>query len=168
MTEFYMNYLDLCKKENLQPVSDEAAKLWGVSKAAISGWKNKDSMPSYDAMFKMMQYFKISIPVLESREMFLENHAFYIAVECRVNGKCVGLMGYDIFHTDNEILGFNIKSAMLSHEPNSTIVVRPATAEEIKVFNTPGDEKFVSTQSQYKPVSQAEAYRIFKEKIDNI
>ena len=85
MTDFYMNYLDLCKEKNIQPVSDEAANLWGVSKPAISGWKNKDSLPSYDAMFKMMRYFNIAIPVLQNRELFLENHACYIIIEGFVN-----------------------------------------------------------------------------------
>ena len=161
MTDFYMNYLDLCKEKNLQPVSDEAAKLWGVSKAAISGWKNKDSMPSYDAMFKMMKYFGIDIPVLQSREMFLENHASYIIIEGRTNGKPVAQICYDIFHTDSEVLGFNIKNMMLSLEPEGTVAIRPATKEEAEDYISSVDGE----ESRYKMVSPAEAHRIYKEKI---
>lgn len=157
MTDFYMNYLDLCKEANLQPVSDEAAKLWGVSKAAISGWKNKDSMPSYDAMFAMMQYFDIAIPVLENRELFLENHACFISVEGRINGQFASLMCYDIFHINNEMLGYAIKNTMLSLEPEGSIIVRPSTPEEIEKFR-------MAERGRYRQVSQAEAHRIFKEK----
>ena len=164
MTDFYMNYLDLCKEKNLQPVSNEAAKLWGVSKAAISGWKNKDSMPSSDAMFKMMQYFNIAVPVLENREMFLENHACYIMIEGRVNGKRAIQMCLDIFHINNEMLGYTIKNTILSLEPEGTIIVRPATLEEIEDFTTPVDEDEVPMENRYKTVSQAEAHRIFREK----
>lgn len=161
MTEFYMNYLDLCKEKEIQPVSDEAAKLWGVSKAAISGWKNKGSMPSYDAMFKMMKYFDIAIPVLENRELFLENHACYITVEGRINGKLSYMRCYDIFHVTNEFIGYDIKNTMLSLEPEGSIIVRASTMEEINSFtkNENDEEK-----SRYKIVSQAEAHRIFKEK----
>ncbi len=160
MTGFYMNYLDLCKEKNLQPVSDDAAKLWGVSKAAISGWKNKDSMPSYDAMFKMMQYFDVDIPVLEDREMFLENHACYMIFEARTNGKLAMSMCYDIFHTSDEILGYNIKSALLSVEPESTLTARPATPDEIHDHISSDD-----SESRYKVVSQAEAHKIYRERI---
>ena len=164
MTDFYMNYLDLCKEKNIQPVSDEAANLWGVSKPAISGWKNKDSMPSYDAMFKMMKYFNIAIPVLQNRELFLENHACYIIIEGMVNGKRAVQMCYDIFHINNEMLGYEIKNTLLSLEPEGTISIRPATPEEIKDFTTPVDEDEEQPESRYKTVSQAEAHRIFKEK----
>jgi len=162
MTDFYMNYLDLCKEKNLQPVSDEAAKLWGVSKAAISGWKNKDSMPSGDAMFKMMQYFDIAIPVLEDRKMFLENHAYYIIVEGRINGKLAIQSCYDIFHTDPHTLGFNIKNHMLALEPESTMILRAATPDEIKMFNP--DDPDNTINDRYKVVSEAEAHKIFHEK----
>ena len=162
MTDFYMNYLDLCKEKNLQPVSDEAAKLWGVSKAAISGWKNKDSMPSQDAMFKMMQYFNIAVPVLESREMFLENHACYMMIEGKINGKTAVQYCVDIFHTDIEWWGYTLKNTMLSLEPEGTMAIRPATPEEIDEWTKePGEEE---KEPIYKVVSQAEAHRIFREK----
>ena len=160
MTDFYMNYLDLCKEKNIQPVSDEAARLWGVTKAAISGWKNKDSMPSYDAMFNMMNYFNIAIPVLENRELFLENNACYISIEGRVNGKLACMMAYDIFHVNNEMIGYAIKNTMLSLEPEGTIVVRPSTKDEIKKFTSGNAER----DGRYRLVSQAEAHKIFKEK----
>ncbi|MBO6241955.1 MAG: helix-turn-helix transcriptional regulator [Butyrivibrio sp.] len=161
MTDFYMNYLDLCKEKNLQPVSDEAAKLWGVSKAAISGWKNKDSMPSYDAMFNMMKYFDIAIPVLENRELFLENHSFFITIEGRINGRLAYMRCYDLFHATSEFVGFDVKNTMLSLEPEGTISVRPSTPEEIEKYTRRIDG---TEDNRYKIVSQAEAHRIFKEK----
>ncbi len=167
MTDFYMNYLDLCKEKDLQPVSDKAAELWGVSKAAISGWKNKDSMPSSDAMVEMMKYFGVSVPVLENRKLFLENHACYIIVEGRVNGKLSVQSCYDIFHTSDDVLGYNIRNLMLGLDPECTIFLRPATDEEVAEYTAPVEEDEISLESRYKTVSQAEAHRIFREKISH-
>ncbi len=157
MTDFYLNYQDLCKEKNLQPVSDEAANLWGVSKAAISGWKNKDSMPSYDAMFKMMEYFDIAIPVLESREMFLNNQAFYVTYEAKSpsNSACIRCTT-DINHYADDIFGFNMKQAMLIG-PDAVLTMRAATKEEIEDILS--DDGFSDRERRYKIVSQAEASR---------
>ena len=97
--------------------------------------------------------------------MFLENHACYMMIEGKINGRTAIMMCYDFFHTSTDVIGYTIKNTMLSLEPEGTMVIRPATPNEIEEWTSDPDGN--KTESRYKIVCQAEAHRIFKEKTDS-
>lgn len=64
--EFYDRYVALCAEKNLKPQTPEMLRITGVTPASISGWK-QGSMPKADTLFRIADYFNVTIDYLLGR-----------------------------------------------------------------------------------------------------
>lgn len=73
---FFERFERLCEAKGLKPQSEEIMKILGVSSPAISGWKNKGSIPQGKILTKIAQYFNVSVEyLLKGEEMNIEDTA---------------------------------------------------------------------------------------------
>ena len=63
---FYDRYLTLCKDHGLQPHSQRAAELFGVTRDTLSTWR-KGGMPRSDTLILIANHFKVSVDYLICR-----------------------------------------------------------------------------------------------------
>lgn len=81
---FYDRFELLCAERQLKPQSTETQEIAGVSSPAISGWKNKGSLPKGEVLCRLANYFEVTTdyllclsdvrkpgPVLTEEEMLL-------------------------------------------------------------------------------------------------
>ncbi len=61
---FFANYCNLCKARGLSPTG--AAVEMGLSRAAVSAWRNKDRLPQAGQLQKIADYFGTTVDFLLS------------------------------------------------------------------------------------------------------
>ncbi len=59
---FFTNYCNLCKARGLSPTG--AAVEMGLSRAAVSAWRNKDRLPQAVQLQKIADYFNTTVDYL--------------------------------------------------------------------------------------------------------
>ena len=63
---FFNTFLALCEKKNISPT--RVALDIGLSKAAVTRWKQAESTPNGDVLCKLADYFGCSVDYLLGRE----------------------------------------------------------------------------------------------------
>lgn len=63
---FFNTFLALCEKKNISPT--RVALDIGLSKAAVTRWKQTESTPNGDVLCKLADYFGCSVDYLLGRE----------------------------------------------------------------------------------------------------
>lgn len=63
---FFNTFLALCEKKNISPT--RVALDIGLSKAAVTRWKQTESTPNGDVLCKLADYFGCSVDYLLDRE----------------------------------------------------------------------------------------------------
>lgn len=64
---FYERYEELCKKNGIKPISQEAGELIGVTRATISAWKRKGLAAKADVLVLIADKFGVSLDYLLGR-----------------------------------------------------------------------------------------------------
>ncbi len=59
---FFDNYCKLCKMKGLSPTG--AAVEMGLSRAAVSAWRNKERLPQASQLQKIADYFDVTVDYL--------------------------------------------------------------------------------------------------------
>lgn len=67
MSVFYERYQKLCEQAGLKPSEDQAAKLFGTTRASISTWKTKDIVPKPQTLVNIANHFHVSVDYLLGR-----------------------------------------------------------------------------------------------------
>lgn len=65
--EFFDRYLDLCNKRNLQPMSQKAADMFGVTRATITAWSKNKTVPKGDTVALIADALGVSTDYLLGR-----------------------------------------------------------------------------------------------------
>ena len=64
---FYEQYTTVCSQKGLEPCSQKAAELFGVTRATISAWKSKNTMPKGETVAIMANALHVSADYLLCR-----------------------------------------------------------------------------------------------------
>lgn len=64
---FYEQYIAVCSEKGLEPCSQRAADLFGVTRATISSWKLKNTMPKGETVAIMADALHVSADYLLCR-----------------------------------------------------------------------------------------------------
>ncbi len=64
---FFDRYLEICADKNIQPYSQKAADLFGVTKATITTWRKNNSIPKGDTLINMADALQVSVDYLLGR-----------------------------------------------------------------------------------------------------
>lgn len=64
---FYEQYTTVCSQNGLEPCSQKAAELFGVTRATISSWKTKNTMPKGETVAIMANALHVSADYLLCR-----------------------------------------------------------------------------------------------------
>lgn len=64
---FYEQYTAVCSQKGLDPCSQKAAELFGVTRATISSWKSKNTMPKGETVAIMANALHVSADYLLCR-----------------------------------------------------------------------------------------------------
>lgn len=61
---FYDRFEMLCAERQMKPQTQEIQDIAGVSSPAISGWKNKGSLPKGEVLCRLANYFEVTTDYL--------------------------------------------------------------------------------------------------------
>lgn len=61
---FYDRFEMLCFERKMKPQSQEMLEIAGVTSPAISGWKNKGSLPKGEVLCRLAKYFGVTTDYL--------------------------------------------------------------------------------------------------------
>lgn len=61
---FYERFELLCAERKMKPQTQEIQDITGVSSPAISGWKNKGSLPKGEVLCRLANYFEVTTDYL--------------------------------------------------------------------------------------------------------
>ncbi len=61
---FYERFEALCAERKMKPQAQEIQDIAGVSSPAISGWKNKGSLPKGEVLCRLASYFEVTTDYL--------------------------------------------------------------------------------------------------------
>ncbi len=64
---FYEQYMAVCSEKGLEPCSQRAAEMFGVTRATISSWKLKNTMPKGETVAIMADALHVSADYLLCR-----------------------------------------------------------------------------------------------------
>lgn len=64
---FYEQYKAICSEKGIDPCSQRAAEMFGVTRAAISSWKMKNTMPKGETVAAMANVLNVSADYLLCR-----------------------------------------------------------------------------------------------------
>lgn len=64
---FYEQYAAICSEKGLEPCSQKAAEMFGVTRATISSWKSKNTMPKGETVAVMANALNVSADYLLCR-----------------------------------------------------------------------------------------------------
>lgn len=64
---FFDRYTDLCSQQGLQPMSQKAAKAFGVTRATIVAWGQKNTIPKGETLVLIANHFNVSADYLLGR-----------------------------------------------------------------------------------------------------
>lgn len=109
---FYERYEYLCKKHGLTPCSDKMAETLGVTKATISNWKRRGSLPNGAAVISIANTFHVSADYILCRTdkedgSFAFNTAYSSLDEtdrAKIDGFIQGLLTSDKYKKKNQQL----------------------------------------------------------------
>ncbi|MCI9034033.1 MAG: helix-turn-helix transcriptional regulator [Lachnospiraceae bacterium] len=64
---FYDQYTTICSEKGLDPCSQKAAKMFGITRATISAWKTKNTMPKGETVAVIANTLHVSADYLLCR-----------------------------------------------------------------------------------------------------